>query len=174
MHKIHGSRYAVNKFRKAAHVHGLDYEIVPSSSKFSFANSETTTVHQALKLGYPTKPPMFTLVGIVEQGRVPILLSLQQIKNLRMHLDMRLDRVLISCEALGLHCVQATQSSSSHIVIDLAAIRRIPSRILSTSECGFPYIFAGDSEVALGTCPACAGRHWPHMYSDGCKKATIS
>ena len=29
-----GSRYAVTKFMKAAHVHGLDFEIVPSSSKF--------------------------------------------------------------------------------------------------------------------------------------------
>ena len=28
--KSMGSRYAVNKFMKAAHVHGLDYEIVPS------------------------------------------------------------------------------------------------------------------------------------------------
>ena len=108
--KCMGSRYAVNKFMRAAHVHGLDYEIVPSSSKFSFANSETTIVHQALKVWFPTKPPMFTLVDIVEQGRVPILFSLQQMKNLRMQLDMRPDRVLISCEALGLHSVKATQS----------------------------------------------------------------
>ena len=32
--KSMGSRYAVNKFRTAAHVHGLDYEIVPPSSRF--------------------------------------------------------------------------------------------------------------------------------------------
>ena len=125
-----GSRYAVNKFMRAAHIHGLDYEIGPSTSKFSFANSETTTVHQALRVWFPTKPPMFTAVDIVEQGRVPILFSLQQMKNLRMQLDMRPDRVLIYCEALGLHNVQATQASSSHIVIDLAAIRRVPSRVL--------------------------------------------
>ena len=47
--KSMGSRYAVNKFIKAAHLHGLDYEIIPSMSRFSFANSETTSVHQALK-----------------------------------------------------------------------------------------------------------------------------
>ena len=117
--------------------HGLDYEIVPSASKFSFANSETTTVHQALKIWFPTKPPMSTLVDSVEQGRVQILFSLQQMKNLRMHLDMRPVRVLISCEARGLHCVQATQASSSHIVIDLAAIRRVPSRTLSNNESDF-------------------------------------
>ena len=60
--KSMGSRYA-------------DYAIVHSSSKFSFAKSETTTVHQALKVWFPTQPPMFTLVDIVEQGRIHILFS---------------------------------------------------------------------------------------------------
>ena len=67
-------------------------------------------------------------------------------------MDMRPDRVLISCAAPGLRRVQATQSSSSHIVIDLAAILRVPSRTLSNSENDFPCLFAGDSEMALGTC----------------------
>ena len=53
--KSMGSRYAVNKFMKAARVHGLDYEIIPSTSMFSFANSETTSVHQALKNLVPDK-----------------------------------------------------------------------------------------------------------------------
>ena len=77
---------------------------------------------------------MFTVVDIVEQGRVSILCSLQHIKNLQMQLDMRPDRVLITCEALGLHHVQATHASSSHIVIDLAAILSVPSRTLSNGE----------------------------------------
>ena len=104
----------LTSFMKAAHVHGLDYEIVPSSSKFSFAKSETTTVHQALKIWFPTKPPMSTLVDIVEQGRVPILFSFQQMKNLRTQLNMRLDHVLISCEALGLHCTGDTSIVLTH------------------------------------------------------------
>ena len=137
-----GSRYAVNSFMKAAHVHGLDYEIIPSTSRFAFAKSETTSVHQALNICCPTKPPMFTIVGIVEQGSVPMFFSLQQMKNLQMQLDMRPDRVLITCEALGLHHVQATQTSSSHIVIDLAAILSVPSRTLSKSE----------SDVSLFSC----------------------
>jgi hypothetical protein len=121
--------------------------------------------------GFPLKPTVSTLVDIVEQGRVPILFfSFQQIKYLRMQLDMRHDRVLISCEALGLHHVQATQASSSHIVIDLAAMLRT----LSNSERNFPCALVGDSEMALGTCPACAGRHRPHTYAEGRNKATTS
>ena len=85
---------------------------------------------------------------------------------------MRLDRVLTTCEALGLRHVQATQALSSHIVIDLATSLRVPSRTLSNSENDFPCCFAGDSEMALGTCPACAGRHRPHTYAGGCKQAT--
>ena len=69
--KSMGSRYAVSKFMKAARVHGLDYELIPSTSRFSFANSETTSIRQALKTWFPTKPPMLTVVDIVEQGRVP-------------------------------------------------------------------------------------------------------
>ena len=95
-------------------------------------------------------------------------------KNLQTQLDMRPDRALITCEALGLRHVQATQASSSHIVIDLAAILRVPSRTLSNSESDLPCFFVGDSEMALGTCPACVGRHRPHTYAEGCKKATTS
>ncbi len=113
--KSMGSIYAVNNFMRTAHIHGLDYEIVPSTSKFSFAISDTTTFHQALRICFPTKPPTFTVVDIVDQGRVPILFSRQETKHLRMQLDMRPDHVLNYCEALGLHNVQATQASSSHI-----------------------------------------------------------
>ncbi len=75
-----------------------------------------------------------------------------------MQLDMRLDHVPITCEALGLLHVQATQASSSHIVTDLAALLSVPSRTLSKGESDI-IIFVGGSEVALGTCPACSGRH---------------
>ena len=42
-----GTRYAVNKFMRAAAAHGLENELIPSTSTFSFANSETTPAHQA-------------------------------------------------------------------------------------------------------------------------------
>ena len=34
-----------------------------------------------------------------------------------------------------------------------------------------PQSFAGDSELALGTCPARAGLYRPHTYTDGRKRA---
>ena len=77
---------------------------------------------------------MFTIVDIVEQGRVPILSSLQQMKNLQMQLDTRPDSVLITCEALGLRHVQATQASSFHNVIGLVALLRVPSHAFSSRK----------------------------------------
>ena len=62
------SRYAVNKFMRVASAHGLEYELIPSTSTFSFANSETSSFYQALNMWFPTKPPMFTIVDIIEQG----------------------------------------------------------------------------------------------------------
>ena len=50
----------------------------------------------------------------------------------------------------------------------------MPSRAHSNSESDFPCFFISVSEVVLGTCPACAGRHRPHTYSEGCNKATTS
>ena len=88
---------------------------------------------------------------------------------------MQTDRVLITCEALGLHHVQATQASSSHIVIDLVALLRVPSRTCSNSESVFFLrFFAGDSELALGTFPVCAGRNRPHTYPEGCNKVATT
>ena len=46
---------------------------------------------------------------------------------------MQPDRVLITCEALGLHHVQATQSSSSHVVIYLLARAQAERRSEHTS-----------------------------------------
>jgi hypothetical protein len=73
--KSMGSRYAVNKFMRVAAAHGLEYELMHSTSKLSVANSETTSVHEELNIWFPTQPPMFTIVDIVEQGRVSLLLS---------------------------------------------------------------------------------------------------
>lgn len=64
--KSMGSRYAINKFMKVAHVRRFGYELAPYTVKFAFANSGATTAW------CPKAPPMFTVVDIVEQGRVPI------------------------------------------------------------------------------------------------------
>ena len=84
---------------------------------------------------------------------------------------MRPDRVLIACEAPGLFRVRATQASSSHSVIDLAALFRVPARASCNHDDDIPSVFAGDSGLAFGNCPACPGRHRPRTDAEGCRKA---
>ena len=52
----------------------LDYELVPSTSKVFICQTRDYVCSSGVEIGFPTKPPMFTVVDIVEQGRVPILL----------------------------------------------------------------------------------------------------
>ncbi|MFM7826760.1 MAG: hypothetical protein ACKO82_03990, partial [Acidimicrobiaceae bacterium] len=54
----------------------------------SFANSQTTSAYQTLKVWFPTRPPMYTIADIVEQGCDSILSSLQQTNNIHEKLDM--------------------------------------------------------------------------------------
>ena len=68
-------------------------------------------------------------------------------KNLNMRLDMRPDGVLIICEALPLHHVHATQASSSHIVIDRAAIRCALACVSYNCDVAlFPSFFVGEKD----------------------------
>ena len=48
-------------------------------------------------------------------------------KNLHMQLDMRPDEVLITLGALGLSRVQATPAWSSHIVVHIVGLTRVPA-----------------------------------------------
>ena len=139
--KSMGSRYAVNKFMRAAATHGLNYELIPSTSKISFANSETTSVHQAVNMWFPTKTPMFTVVDIVEQGRVPILFSLKQHES--GHATKWRSENL---RGLGLPSCTGEASFAITYCIDLAAILRAPARASCNSHDAFPCFFAGDNE----------------------------
>ena len=63
------------------------------------------------------------------------MLTAAKMKKLQMPWggDMRPDRILITCAALGLHNVQATQASSSHIVLDIVSVLSVLVRTLSKS-----------------------------------------
>ena len=79
---------------------------------------------------------------------------------------MRPDCVLIACEALGLYHEQATQASSKHIVIYLAALFRVLACEPCNYDDDFPSVLAGDNDLALGACPASAGEHRPRTYAE--------
>ena len=87
-----GSRKAINALIAAAPYHKLWTEILPSQGTFSFANSQTSRVTQKCRVWFPTSvEPIWTDFDIIEEGDVPLLMSLSQMKNLRMTLHLNDD-----------------------------------------------------------------------------------
>ena len=120
------SRYAVNKFTEHAASLGIDYEILPTTSHFTFANSQTDTVTEKIRVHLPTRPPCWTEFDILEKGTVPLLFSLPQMRNLYFKLDLEPDVVYLTCQAFGYHRVPLRSSTSKHLVINLADIVKAP------------------------------------------------
>ena len=67
------------------------YQYIPAETKFTFANGETAKGNWTLHLKYHTPPPASTNIDILEQGAVPILLSISQMRNLYMTLSTHLN-----------------------------------------------------------------------------------
>ena len=80
--KAMGSRAAVNHFCQYIDSQGhntyLWYEIKPTTSQFSFANSQTSKRTEKLVVSI-----QYTEFDIVEEGQVPFLVSLPQMRHLR-------------------------------------------------------------------------------------------
>ena len=81
-----GSWHAIQRFTQAIEPMKdiISYEYIPAETKFTFANGETARVNWTLHLRYHTTPPCSTNIDILEQGTVPILLSISQMRNLYM------------------------------------------------------------------------------------------
>ena len=159
-----GSRYAVNEFMQGALAHGLDYERIPFTSKLHFANSETTSAHQALEFWFPTKPPMFIVVDIVEQGRAPIPLLIAADEAVAQEIGHATR--LCSDSLRGPWPLSCTGDKHRHHTLSLiwlhgSAYLRVHRTIMMLIVSSF---FAGDRELTFGTCLACVGpASAPHL-----------
>jgi hypothetical protein len=134
-----GSRQAIEKFMKAAAKHHLQCEILPSQVTFSFANSETTQVKEKCRVWFPTTPPCSTDFDIIEQGKIPMLMSLSQMRNLRFELALTPEQALMTCPAFGYKAFPLKISISRHLILDLAdmansAILQGKSRLVSSRD----------------------------------------
>ena len=106
---------------------GIGYTIAETTSQFTFANSESTKCQQKLIIcmydrEYAVQSTEF---DIVEQGHVPILMSLPQMRNLRFQFELHQDKALISSPVLGIWDVKLKVAPSSHLVLDLLDLSRL-------------------------------------------------
>ena len=161
-----GSRFAIDRLVQACQQHPkrdhIWFSKQPCSSKFSFANGEQSTVKERLVIHFRNDQAhtgwITTCVDILDKGKVPILFSVEQMRNLRMNIVHTPVGEFLTCPLFGMQRTALAVSTSNHPVLDIMA--------LATSSWKPMYSFQSEDI----TCPACHGKHRPHTNKEGCKK----
>ena len=121
-----GSRNAVNAFCDYVDNHdcGLWYKIEPTSSRFFFANSQQTKCTEKLVIHMYDKSWSVhtTEFDIVEEGNVPLLMSLPQMRNLSFQFELSPQKSFLNCTRLGIWKHQLRMAKSTHLVMDFQDI----------------------------------------------------
>ena len=95
---------------------GIWYHVAETTSQFTFAKCNQKLVVSMYDKEYVVQSTEF---DIVEQGHVPILMSLPQMRNLRFQFELHPDKELLSSPVLGIWDVKLKVAPSSHLVLDL-------------------------------------------------------
>ena len=107
-----GSRRAVEAFCRHVDSHpnsGLWYEIQPTSSRFFFANSQE--------------------FDIVEEGDVPLLMSLPQMRNLGFQFELTPEKAYLSCARIGMRKMVLKTAMNTHLILDLQDVAWYMSQV---------------------------------------------
>ena len=160
-----GSRYAVNRLIKAVERYApgkIEFSFSPSNTKFSFADSETALIKERVTLS----------IEVLDQGKVPILFSIEQMRNLHMTLECSPTADLATCAAFGLYKTPLPVSTNNHLVLDLlgfTSTRKYPAKSGSSFQVSDSAL--GSGSAPEGRCPACEGKKRAHTYKKGCHRA---
>jgi len=119
-----GSRRAVEAFCSYVDSHPnsrLWYEIQPTSMRFFFANSQQFKCTEKLVIfmydnGWNTQ---FTEFAIVEEGDVPLLMSLPHMRNLGFQFELTPEKAFLSCARIGMRKIVLKTAISTHVILDL-------------------------------------------------------
>ncbi len=121
-----GSRNAINAFCDYVdkHDYGLWYKIEPTSSRFFFANSQQTKCTEKLVIHMYDKEWSVhtTEFDIGEEGNVPLLMSLPQMRNLGFQFELSPQQSFLNCTRLGMWKHKLRMSKSTHLVMDFQDI----------------------------------------------------
>ena len=64
----------------------------------------------------------FTEFDIVEEGDVPLLMSLPQMRNLGFQFELTPDKAYLSCARIGMRKMVLKTAISTHLILDLQDI----------------------------------------------------
>ena len=113
--------------RVAAQDCGIWCHIAETTSQFTFANSESTKCNQKLVVCMYDREYVVqsTEFDIVEQGHVPILMSLPQMRSLRFQFELHPDKASPSSPVLGTWDVKLKVAPNSHLALDILDLSRL-------------------------------------------------
>ena len=122
-----GSRFAIDRLVKACmnhrYSHLIKFTKEASNNRFSFANGESSHVKEKLiiHLKNPKHPTgwVTTTVDILDKGRVPILFSVEQMRNLRMNIEHTPAGEFLTCPVFGLKRYALSVATSNHPILDV-------------------------------------------------------
>ena len=99
-------------------------ELLPDSSTLNFANGQKALAREKCRIWFSYEPPLFTDFSIIDEGKVPFLMSLPQMKNLGVSLDLRgtLVRILFHTGFLKGQGVLLHRNSAGHLTLDVNEI----------------------------------------------------
>ena len=125
-----GSRYAIERLQRYVEDHcpgKITFTFFPSGTKFSFASSQSALITERVTLWFDTQPPANTTIEVLDEGSVPILFSIQQMRNLRMTLEHTPTADYATCEAFGVNRTVLPVSTNNHLVLDFLCFTRGPT-----------------------------------------------
>ena len=128
-----GSRPAVEALAQAAPSVGIWCEFLPTYTVFSFANSAQTVVKEKCRIWFPTSPACSTDIDICEEGTVPVLFSLPQMRMLSLGIEPTPEGVFLTCPSFGYNRTPARMATSQHVVLNLADFKACPTTSLNPS-----------------------------------------
>ena len=129
-----GSRKAVDACCRYVDSHpnsGLWYELHPTRSRFFFANSQQSKCTEKIVIfmydhGWNSQ---FTEFDIVEEGDVPLLMSLPQMRNLGFQFELTPDKAYLSCARIGMRTMVLKTAISTHLILGLQDIAWCMSQV---------------------------------------------
>ena len=117
-----GSRYAIDRSVRACQYHPnadlVYFTREPSQSRFSFANGQQSNLHERLVIHFKNDNAssgwVTTTVDILDQGDVPILFSVAQMRNLRMNIEHTPVGDFMTCSLFAMNRSPLPVSTSDH------------------------------------------------------------
>ena len=151
-------------FMKVGRKNGFTFEFKPCHTLYAFAHNQQSYCHECLVVWFPTTPPCFIEIDVLEEGNVPILLSLPQMKKLYMTIRLTPHCEYLTCAAFGLDHTPCDRSTTHRMILDLTELKLNPVTTASTVSNKQRHVHQSwvvRASTSSKSCPKCGadGKH---------------